>query len=328
VIERWRRWWFPEDSGFDLAVCRILVAGAQLFVFLPFFMATPSEHVALIERGTGFMEPQWLIGVLSAIVPRAAWPTLVQAAWALSVGAGIATVVGWKTRASALCFALSTWLLVSHAGSYGQIQHAEVVLSMFLLFLGLSPSGRHLSLDAKLRGPTTGTTDEAVWPLRLTQILLAWSYFSNAVAKLAHSGLEWLNGYTLQQHLLSMSMLWERPLGAWLARQHELCVALSLGTLAFELAFPLAVFVPRTRPFFLVGGVVFHLATYFTMNVVFIQHLVLYATFIDFEGLAARLRSRGPVALAVAGPMLELLGHPRDPDKPGTREPLLPRPPR
>jgi hypothetical protein len=199
---------------------------------------------------------------------------------------------------------------------------------MFLLFLGLSPSGRHLSLDAKLRGPTTGTTDDAVWPLRLTQILLAWSYFSNAVAKLAHSGLEWLNGYTLQQHLLSMSMLWERPLGAWLARQHELCVALSLGTLAFELAFPLAVFVPRTRPFFLVGGVVFHLATYFTMNVVFIQHLVLYATFIDFEGLAARLRSRGPVALAVAGPMLELLGHPRDPDKPGTREPLLPRPPR
>ena len=70
---------------------------------------------------------------------------------------------------------------------------------------------------------------------------------------------------------------------------------LSLGTLAFELAFPLAVFVPRSRPFFLVGGVVFPSGDLFMMNVVFIQHLVLYATFIDFEGLAARLRSRGPV---------------------------------
>jgi hypothetical protein len=323
VIERWRRWWFPRDSGFDLAVCRVLVSSVQLFVFLPLFMATPAEHVALIERGEGFRDPQWLIRLLSAVVPAAAWPALVQSAWALSVGAGIATLVGWRTRASALCFALSTWILVSHAGSYGQIQHAEVVLSMFLLFLALSPSGRHLALDARA-GAQAATTDDAVWPLRLTQILLAWSYFSNAVAKLAHSGLDWLNGYTLQQHVLSMSLLWERPLGAWVARQHELCVALSVGTVAFELAFPLAVFVPRTRRFFLIGGIVFHLATYATMNVVFLQHIVLYAAFVDFERLAGRLRRRvaedpapGPVprrllravthALAVAGPMLELL---------------------
>lgn len=317
MIERWQRWWFPEDSGFDLAVCRILVAGAQVFVFLPFFMATPSEHVALIERGSGFVDPQWLIRLLSAVVPRDAWPAVVHGAWALSVVAGIATLVGWKTRASALCFALSTWLLVSHAGSYGQIQHAEVVLSMFLLFLGLSPSGRRLSLDAKLGGPVTGTRDDAVWPLRLTQLLLAWSYFSNAVAKLAHSGLEWLNGYTLQQHLLSMSLLWERPLGTWLARQHELSALLSVGTLAFELAFPLAVFVPRSRSVFLVAGIVFHLATWVTMNVVFLQHVVLYATFVDFEDLAARLRERKSRALAARRPMLELLG-----GKPLLRRPL------
>jgi hypothetical protein len=89
-----------------------------------------------------------------------------------------------------------------------------------------------------------------------------------------------------------------------------------VGTLAFELAFPLAVFVPRSRPFFLVGGVVFHLVTWVTMNVVFLQHVVLYATFVDFERLAARLRGRKARGLAAWGPMPELLG----------REPLLRRP--
>jgi hypothetical protein len=36
--------------------------------------------------------------------------------------------------------------------------------------------------------------------------------------------------------------------------------------------------------------VIFHLVIYFTMRVVFLQHIVLFAVFIDFEGLANRLR--------------------------------------
>lgn len=295
MIERWERWWFPHSRGINLAVCRILVTGAQLFVFMPFFMATPSEHVALIERGGGFDSPQWMIRVVAAVLPVdvLSWPDLLLGAYAVTVAAGLTTLVGLRTRTSALVFALGTWFLVSHDGSYGEIHHPDIVLSLFLLFLALSPSGRRISVDAILHedGPREEETDQAVWPIKLTQALLAWSYFSNAAGKLAYSGLQWMNGYTLQQDLLSSSLQWDRPLGLWLAQHHGLCVVLSVGTIAFELLFPLALFVRRARPFLLLSGIVFHWVIYVTMNAAFFQHIVLYAVFIDFEGLASRLRS-------------------------------------
>lgn len=293
MIERWNRWWFPPSDGLDLAVCRILIVGAQLFVFVPFFLPTPSEHLALIERAGGFDHPQWLIRLVAAALPAdsSVWPHLVRGAYAVAIGAGLTTLVGLRTRTSAALLALSTWFLVSHDGSYGEIHHPEIVLSMFLLFLALSPSGMRLSIDARLRGRPVGTTNMAVWPLKLTQALLVWSYFSNAVAKLAYSGLDWMNGYTLQQSMLYSAVQWERPLGLWLAQQHELCMALSIATIALELAFPLALFVPRLRPVLLASAVAFHVAMYLTMNIGFFQHVVLFAVFVDFHGLATRRRS-------------------------------------
>lgn len=293
MIEGWERWWFPARSGLDLAVCRILVVGAQLAVFMPFFMATPGEHVALIERGGGFEDAQWMARAAAAILPAgsAAWPTLIRVAYATTVAAGLTTLLGVRTRASAFVFAAGTWFLVSHEGSYGEVHHTDVLVSLFLLFLAFSPSGKRLSVDAALqRKAEDAPTDRAAWPLRLTQVLLAWSYFSNAVAKLAYSGLEWMNGYTLQQQLLSTSIQWDRPLGVWLARQHSTCVALSIGTLAFELLFPLALVWRRARTVLLAAGVAFHVLILLAMNVAFLQHIVLYAVFVDFERWGAPRR--------------------------------------
>lgn len=290
LVARWRRWWFPPDSGLDLAVCRIVVVGAQLVLFLPFFMASPSEQVALLELDGGFDHPQWLIRGLAALLPpdRVSWAALVYGVYAVTIATGVTTLIGFRTRISAFVFAAGTWFLVSHAGSYGQIQHPEVVLGSFLLFLGVSPSGRRLAIDARRAAGQAGDTREAVWPLRLTQLLLAWSYFSNGAAKLLHSGLEWLNGYTLQQTLLTMALNWERPLGLWLARHHGLCAGLSVATIAFELSFPLAVFSRRARPYYLVAGALFHLFSWFAMGVVFVQHVVLYVVFLGFEARPAR----------------------------------------
>ncbi len=285
MIERWDRWWFPQSDGLTLAVCRILAVGSLLFVFLPFFMTSPAEHMALIRRPGGFDHPQWMIRLVAAFVPAdsPAWPQLVRGAFAIAVGAGVTTLIGLKTRPSAALLTLAVWFLVFHDGSYGEIHHPDIVLSMFLLFLSLSPSGRRLSIDAYLRRHPAGTTDRAVWPLKLTQVLLAWTYFSNAVAKLLYSGFEWMNGYTLQQSMLYSSLQWERPLGLRLAQHHDLCVALSVATVAFELLFPLVLFVPRSRPALLVSGAVFHSVLYLTMNVGFFQNVVLYSVFADFS---------------------------------------------
>ena len=294
AIERWERWWFPPSTGFNLAVCRILVVGAQLFVFMPFFMASPSEHIALIERGVGFDHPQWLVRAVATVLPPAVvpWAGVVRWIYAITIASGLTTLVGLRTRLSAFVFALGTWFLVSHETSYGETYHTEILISFFLLFLALSPSGRHLSIDAlRRKARIDPTTDRAVWPLRLIQVLFAWTFFSNAIAKLVYGGLAWMNGYTLQQYLLTRYLQWDRPLALWIAQRYWLSVGLSIATLVLELSFPLALFVRRARPFLLTSAVVFFLIIYMAMKVVFFQHIVLFAVFVDFESLASRIRS-------------------------------------
>ena len=293
AIERWERWWFPPSTGLNLAVCRILVVGTQLFVFMPFFMASPSQHIALIERGAGFDHPQWLVGAVAAVLPPdvVPWTGVVRWTYAVTVASGLTTLLGLRTRLSAFVFAFGTWFLVSHETSYGETYHTEILISFFLLFLALSPSGRRLSFDAlRRKARIDPTTDRAVWPLRLIQVLFAWTFFSNAIAKLVYGGLAWMNGYTLQQYLLTRYLQWDRPLALWIAQRYWLSVGLSIATLVLELAFPLALFVRRTRPFLLAAAVIFFLFIYQAMNVVFLQHIVLFAVFIDFEAWANRLR--------------------------------------
>jgi len=296
-IEAWNQWWFPQSTGLRLAVCRIVVVAAQLFVFMPFFQPSLAEHLVLLRGPTGFVEPQWMIALLAAI-PGAGFvftPIFMTIAYFATIGAGASTLVGFRTRVSAALFALGTWFFVSHAYSYGEEHHAEAILAIFLLLLALSPSGRRLSLDAVRRrrdAGAPGTVGTAVWPLKLVQLLLAWSYLSNGVAKLAFGGLEWMNGYTLQTYMLQDALKWDLPLGVWLAQHHALCVWLSVATIVFEMTFVLAVFVRRVRPAYLAGGAMLHLGIYLTMGAIFFQHIVLYACFFDVERGAAQPSGR------------------------------------
>jgi len=287
--DAWRRWWFLESSGLSLAVSRIVVVAAQLVVFMPFFEPSLAEHLALVRHAGRMTEPQWFLWPVAAILKGDSLVAFLRVTYFLTIGAGLATLVGWRTRFSAALFALGTWILVAHRYSYGEAHHTEIVVAFFLAFLALSPSGRRLSLDARLGhgdAGAPGTIDTAVWPLRLTQILLAWTYFSNAVAKLAYSGLDWVNGTTLQQHLLNSALVWDCPLGLWLAQRHDLCVALSIATIVLELVFVLAVFVPWTRVPILTAATAFHVVSYVAMYVAFLTHVALFVVFFDFDRLA------------------------------------------
>lgn len=288
-VEIWDEWWFSPSTGFRLAVCRIVVVGAQLLFFLP----PLGLQLRILENNqTGFMHPQWLVSLLSALGPDHLIfaPDTFRILHVVMIVAGIACLLGLLTRTSAFVFALTNWIFVSHLYSYGEEHHPEAIISIFLLLLAISPSGRRLSLDSVLRrargkaDSLSGTVDTAIWPIRLTQLLLAWSYLSNGLAKLAFGGLEWMNGYTIQQYTLGGAVTSDAPVGLWLVQQHEVAVALSIATILIETFFFLAVFVPKTRPFFLLGGAFLHIGISMTMGqVAFMQHIVLYVTFVDFD---------------------------------------------
>jgi hypothetical protein len=126
----------------------------------------------------------------------------------------------------------------------------------------------------------------------VTQIVIALAYLCAGLCKLHEGGLAWLNGYTLQTYLFHDALHWNRPLGLWVARQHELCVLLSIGAVALEVFFFVAVVWRRAAPFFLLGGAALHISIFMLQAAPFFQLIILYVVFIDFERVFG-LRSGG-----------------------------------
>jgi hypothetical protein len=189
---------------------------------------------------------------------------------------------------------------VAHLFSYGDRHHTEALLAIFLLLLALAPSGERLSLDAVLRRRRTGvtgaeTSELAAWPLKLIHVLIALTYFSAGMAKLVHSGPRWMNGYTLQGHVLADALSRGHPVGVWLAQQHTLAVLLSVFTILLEVFFWVSLLVPRRWvPAFLLTALLFQFGLYLSGGYDFFQQmllLLLLLLFLEPSWWQARLGS-------------------------------------
>jgi uncharacterized membrane protein YphA (DoxX/SURF4 family) len=263
----------------------------------------------LVRSPDGFIQPQAIIRAICAIIPQDMFrtsETMTILYWLMLV-AGVSTLFGLATRSSAFVFALSNWIMIAHRYSYGEKHHTEALWCIFLLLLAMSPSGRCLSFDALIRrsrssfvsGPRWGVVsrDKTVtWPLTLIQVIMSLSYLNAGVCKLHTGGLTWLNGYTLQGHVFTDAVRWERPIGLWLAQQHGLCIGLSVFTVLFEVFFFLALIVPRAVPFILIGGVALHTGICLTQGAPFFATMILYCVFIDFDRLFGRNGKRKNVS--------------------------------
>jgi uncharacterized membrane protein YphA (DoxX/SURF4 family) len=295
-IDKWNAYWFSESTGLQLAVCRIILVASQLFFFFP----SLDSQMVLLRPFRGFIEPQILMVAMSKLLPSEVFPTasIFMAIYWTTAAAGITTLIGLLTRTSAFVFALGNWLLVAHSYSYGEDHHTEAILCIFLMLLALSPAGRRLSVDALIRRWRMGshsdrapdTISTALWPVKLTQVLLAFAYLSTGLAKLVFGGLAWMNGYTLQQIIFTSATNRDIPIGVWLAQQHTACLFLSIGVILFEVFFFVSLIIPKTVPYFLLGGALMHLGIYFTEGSDFFQYIILYVVFINFEKWFAKAK--------------------------------------
>lgn len=267
-----------------LAVCRIVAVAAQLFWFFP----SLSEHVNLLRKNAEFIEPQMLIRGISALVPREAFfnPETFTALYWLTAAVGVAALIGLWTRVTLFFFALGTWIFVAHLFSYGDRHHTEALFAIFLMVLVVAPAGERLSLDALIRRrrgrPVAEYADTAIWPLKLLHVLLAMTYFSAGMSKMIASGLQWMNGYTLQSHAFGDALHRGYPVGIWLGSQRTVAIALSVFTIALELFFWVSLLFPRAAPFFFLSALGFHIGLYATAGYDFFQHMVLLSLLLVF----------------------------------------------
>jgi vitamin K-dependent gamma-carboxylase-like protein len=285
-VERWNAYWFPETSTLYLSISRIVIVATQLF-----WLSRPlALHLNLIEKNREFIDPQFLMSAVAAVLPSDVFFTrsaFTAFYWVIAV-AGFAALIGLFTRTSLLVFALGTWILTAHAYSFGDRHHPEAVFAIVLLALAFAPSGGSLSLDALLRrrgrrsveGPEI--VDTAMWPLKLAHVLLALIYFSTGMSKLVLGGPRWLNGYTLQSHTFWDAINRDIPLGIWLGQQHALAIVLSVFTVLLETFFVVSLLVPRTAPFIFIAAFFFQLGLLLTAGHVFYQHMVLLVLLLLF----------------------------------------------
>lgn len=302
-VDRWSAYWFPTTPTLHLALCRIVAVAAQLLWFFP----NLDEHRNLLVKNQEFIEPQLIVRVISALLPRDAFftPDAFTALYWVTMAAGGAALVGLFTRMSLFVFALGTWIFVAHLFSYGDRHHTEALFCIFLMLLALAPSGERLSIDAVIRrrrssggdAPArSAMSDTAIWPLKVVHVLIAMTYFSAGMSKLLHSGARWLNGYTLQGHTFGDALERGHPVGVWLAQQHGLAVALSVFTILVEVFFFVSLFLPRLAPLFFLGALGFQVGLYVSAGYDFFQHMVLLTLLLFFlypGWWQSRLNKRG-----------------------------------
>jgi hypothetical protein len=306
LIALWNAYWFPTTSTLNLAGARIVAVAAEVFWLFP----SLNYQLNLVTNNSAFRDPQPLIRLIDAVLPHelifnAGSFTVIY--W-VSIAAGLAALVGFTTRTSLFLLALGMWFFVSHAYSYADVHHPQAPFAIFLMALAFSPAGESLSIDAVLRrrraratgepAPIAGSSETAMWPLKLAHVVLAMTYFSTGFTKLLVGGFAWMNGYTLQNYIFGDGLYRTIPAGIWLAHQHTLCVLLAIGTILFELFYFVSILVPRVARLFFVGGILFHIGLYVISGHPFFEHIVLNAIlllFLDpewFPRQVSRLASR------------------------------------
>ncbi len=87
------------------------------------------------------------------------------------------------------------------------------------------------------------------WPVELLKFNLVFAYFAGGVSKV-RGGLEWMNGYSLQYHLLDRHLSLDIPLALSFASSWWLCFVSSVFIVLLELTCLIVFFMPRLTGFY------------------------------------------------------------------------------
>jgi hypothetical protein len=305
LLQTWQNYWFRPTPLFNLAVCRIIIVGYQLIHMLrDDFWARLVEYSALPQF---LYEPLIIIQIFLAPLGGTNPPLwLTGGIFGLTAIAGATSVLGLWTRVSLVIFTLGSLFIQGYLYSFRDFHHSEALVMISLILLCLGPAGAVLSID-DIRRRTRRVIQQghlepfnilnetsvfAGWPMKVLQWIFALVYLDSALSKLSKGGLEWMNGYTLQYYLWQDGLIWDRPLGIWLAHQHELTVISSWVAMIFELTFFLVLIFPRLAWIYLPLGAAFHTGIYIAQKAPFIKYVASYSVFIGWSNVVRFLYSR------------------------------------
>jgi predicted DCC family thiol-disulfide oxidoreductase YuxK len=292
----WDRFWFAPASLRDLGIARAVIAGGATLLLFEYGRGALGGSFWPADYDAGQYNP---LPVLEVLLLPFGWGVrpdsmFLHAVWTLGLVAGAFASIGLFARLGMGGLAYAYTVLVAHQYSYGEYHHPEAIMVIMLWAMCLAPIGAAWSFDAlRVRlararlqvafraSPTVTTSEFARWPLRLGQILFVLIYFSAAWSKLRSGGLDWMNGTTLAYYLAHDGIVNGLPLGVLLSNHIYLAQVLSVGALAFEATFFLALLRPEIATLYVCAGIAVHLGIYAALGAPFFEYTFLYIVFIE-----------------------------------------------
>ena len=289
ISRGWNQFFFRGFSGESLGLLRMYI-GCGLLFFHTYQFATVLTLNPIGSRNY-FLDPIWyfhLLGIQYHI------PALSFIVYALLMTATVGMIMGKWTRTSILIVILCIFYLKGVRDSFSGDVHHRYIIPMQMLFLFLlSRCGEVHSRDSRRDTYPPLQEWEASWPIKMMQLYVALFYFWSVIAKVRVSGWEWFSGEgRIQEVLIKRSVRWgmtgegelvKNSLSFELAQRPDLIQIFSHLVLAFELGFPLILFIKsvKLRAFFLSGVIIFHISSFILMDVNFLLIPFVYLIFFD-----------------------------------------------
>lgn len=271
--QAWKRFWFTPRDPVVVSLMRWPLAGMILYThliwsldFQAFFASTGSwQSRELVQR---FQENQFAYSFWWYVPEAWLWPVHLLCLAVLTMfWVGLATpVTAW----------LAFVIVVSYANRVPLAMYGlDQINCLSALYLAIAPSGARYSVDAWLRhrwrrrrqsgasecqtcrsaAALPGPTVSAQLATRLFQVHLCYIYLWGGLGKL--QGETWWSGEALW--LAAASLDYQSNDLTWLIHFPWLYQLMTVGTWAWEITFPILVWMPRLRPWMLLVGASMHL---------------------------------------------------------------------
>jgi hypothetical protein len=291
-MRRVERFIFAPESARRLASLRIglcLLLAARLAI---------RNYTVVAGQPEALFQPLSYMKLFPQMPPHDVAVTLqvVGIAAALLAAAGL-----WIRGSLPLAFVCAL-ILNGMLNSTGKVIHNDVPLTLCLLPLALYPraTAQAWTLAGPLglrrgRRPDGSARGEAFgWPVRLAMVTIALAYFFVGFQKLRYSGIDWATADNLRWVLYASSDSQAHPntLALFVADRAWLAHLFAAGTMVVELGFPLVLFWPRSRWFFIPGAILLHLGIGLTMKLDYSSWaLTDLIVFVNWPAVVDRLRA-------------------------------------
>jgi hypothetical protein len=293
--KRWDAYWFSPSPLIDLAMCRILIVGYQLYDLALRTKYRPRfrQDAALPDS---FYAPLPIMDFLT-FGHRPGVIVLDGIYW-LTLASGFLSLIGWRSSLSLSIFALGNTFIWGFFYSFSEIHHTQGLALIALAILAFSPAGAAWSVDASRARRAARTLDEtspfARWPLRLIQWMFALIYLSGFVCKAKIAGWDWLDGSRLQYYLQSEAVQGNNNITLLISQEINLVKLASWAVMAFEGTFWIGLLAPGVAWLYALAGFAFHVVNRLLLQADFPHFIVAYCVFVPWTRLLGFLKRARP----------------------------------